>query len=88
VVTAQFWLWIYNYNNGIANNVIGTVGLGPVSWLGNQDIVLYAVIFALMWQFSGSAFYLVPIEPFRQSCTKAPRSAARRPCPAPLSSPS
>jgi len=36
VVTAQFWLWIYNYNNGIANNVIGTVGLGPVSWLGNQ----------------------------------------------------
>ncbi|ACM58094.1 binding-protein-dependent transport systems inner membrane component [Halorubrum lacusprofundi ATCC 49239] len=55
VVTAQFWLWIYNYNNGIANNVIGTVGLGPVSWLGNQDIVLYAVIFALMWQFSGYA---------------------------------
>jgi glucose/mannose transport system permease protein len=55
VVTAQFWLWIYNYNNGIANSVIGTVGLGPVSWLGNQDIVLYAVIFALMWQFSGYA---------------------------------
>ncbi|GAA0725778.1 carbohydrate ABC transporter permease [Halorubrum trapanicum] len=55
VVTAQFWLWIYNYNNGIANSVIGTVGLGPVSWLGNQNIVLYAVIFALMWQFSGYA---------------------------------
>nr|WP_082222503.1 sugar ABC transporter permease [Halorubrum halophilum] len=55
VVTAQFWLWIYNYNNGIANSVIGVVGLGPVSWLGNQDIVLYAVIFALMWQFSGYA---------------------------------
>ncbi|ELZ49100.1 sugar ABC transporter permease [Halorubrum distributum JCM 9100] len=55
VVTAQFWLWIYNYNNGIANSVIGTFGLGPVSWLGNQDIVLYAIIFALMWQFSGYA---------------------------------
>ncbi|MDV7350364.1 sugar ABC transporter permease [Halorubrum distributum] len=55
VVTAQFWLWIYNYNNGIANSLIGTFGLGPVSWLGNQDIVLYAVIFALMWQFSGYA---------------------------------
>ncbi|PHQ40477.1 ABC transporter permease [Halorubrum persicum] len=55
VVTAQFWLWIYNYNNGIANSVIGVFGLGPVSWLGNQAIVLYAVIFALMWQFSGYA---------------------------------
>ncbi|WP_394345364.1 carbohydrate ABC transporter permease [Halorubrum amylolyticum] len=55
VVTAQFWLWIYNYNNGIANSVIGVVGLGPISWLGNQGIVLYAVIFALMWQFSGYA---------------------------------
>jgi glucose/mannose transport system permease protein len=55
VVTAQFWLWIYNYNNGIANSVIGTFGLGPVSWLGNQNIVLYAIIFALMWQFSGYA---------------------------------
>jgi len=55
VVTAQFWLWIYNFNNGIANSVIGVVGLGPISWLGNQDIVLYAVIFALMWQFSGYA---------------------------------
>jgi len=55
VVTAQFWLWIYNYNNGIANSVIGVVGLGPISWLGNQTVVLYAVIFALMWQFSGYA---------------------------------
>jgi|AntRauTorcE11898_2_1112593.scaffolds.fasta_scaffold00201_13 glucose/mannose transport system permease protein len=55
VVTAQFWLWIYNFNNGIANSVIGTFGLGPVSWLGNQEIVLYAIIFALMWQFSGYA---------------------------------
>ncbi|WP_435184911.1 carbohydrate ABC transporter permease [Halobellus sp. EA9] len=55
VVTAQFWLWMYNYNNGIVNRVIGIVGLGPVSWLGNQAIVLWAIIFALMWQFSGYA---------------------------------
>jgi len=55
VVTAQFWLWMYNYNNGIVNRVIGTFGLGPVSWLGNQTVVLWAIIFALMWQFSGYA---------------------------------
>ncbi|MCD2199502.1 sugar ABC transporter permease [Halobacterium sp. KA-4] len=55
VVTAQFWLWMYNYNNGIVNSVIGVFGLGPVSWLGNQAVVLPAIIFALMWQFSGYA---------------------------------
>jgi len=82
VVTAQFWLWIYNYNNGIANNVIGTVGLGPVSWLGNQDIVLYAVIFALMWQFSGYAMvvYLAGLRAIPTESTRGrPRSTARRP---------
>jgi len=55
VVTAQFWLWMYNYDNGIVNMVIGVVGLGPVDWLGNQAIVLWAVVFALLWQFSGYA---------------------------------
>ena len=55
VVTAQFWLWMYNFNNGIANLVLGVVGIGPISFLGDQTIVLWAVIFALMWQFSGYA---------------------------------
>jgi glucose/mannose transport system permease protein len=55
VVTAQFWLWMYNFNNGVVNIVLGTVGLGPVDWIGNQGVVLWAVIFALMWQFSGYA---------------------------------
>ena len=55
VVTAQFWLWMYNYDNGVVNIVLGTIGLGPIDWLGNQSIVLWAVIFALTWQFSGYA---------------------------------
>ncbi|MXR40868.1 ABC transporter permease subunit [Halobaculum sp. WSA2] len=53
VVTAQFWLWMYNYNNGVVNIVLGTVGIGPISWIGNSSIVLWAVVFALVWQFSG-----------------------------------
>ncbi|MFB6295890.1 MAG: carbohydrate ABC transporter permease [Halobacteriales archaeon] len=55
VVTAQFWLWLYDFNNGIVNILIGTVGIGPVDWIGNQSIVLWAVVFALVWQFSGYA---------------------------------
>ncbi|MFC7096089.1 carbohydrate ABC transporter permease [Halobaculum marinum] len=53
VVTAQFWLWMYNYNNGVVNILLGAVGIGPINWIGNSQIVLWAVVFALVWQFSG-----------------------------------
>jgi glucose/mannose transport system permease protein len=53
VVTAQFWLWMYNFDNGIVNLTFGLFGLGPYDWIGNPKLVLGAVIFALIWQFSG-----------------------------------
>jgi glucose/mannose transport system permease protein len=53
VVTAQFWLWMYDINNGVVNSLIGLIGLGPYSFIGNQSLVLWAVVFALVWQFSG-----------------------------------
>ncbi|WP_277552671.1 carbohydrate ABC transporter permease [Halobaculum limi] len=53
VVTAQFWLWMYNFNNGVVNILLGTFGIGPIDWIGNSQIVLWAVVFALVWQFSG-----------------------------------
>jgi glucose/mannose transport system permease protein len=55
VVTAQFWAWMFNFNNGVINIVLTSLGLGRVDWIGNPDIVLYAVMFALMWQFAGYA---------------------------------
>lgn len=53
IVTAQFWRWMYNVNDGIVNQFVGIFGIGPYNWLGNPQIVLGAVIFALVWQFSG-----------------------------------
>ncbi|MDG5777695.1 sugar ABC transporter permease [Haloarculaceae archaeon H-GB2-1] len=53
VVTAQFWLWMYNPTNGIVNMFFGVFGLGPYDFIGNPNLVLAAVIFALVWQFSG-----------------------------------
>jgi glucose/mannose transport system permease protein len=55
VVTAQFWLWMYNVNNGLVNTVVGLFGLGPYNWIGDPRLVLGSVIFALIWQFSGYA---------------------------------
>jgi glucose/mannose transport system permease protein len=54
VVTAQLWSWMYSVNNGIVNSILGVVGFQP-NWLGNPQLVLGAVIFALVWQFSGYA---------------------------------
>ncbi|GAA0531814.1 sugar ABC transporter permease [Halorubrum ejinorense] len=55
VVTAQFWAWMFNFNNGVINIVITSLGFGRVDWIGNPRIVLWAVMFALMWQFAGYA---------------------------------
>ncbi|WP_372479316.1 carbohydrate ABC transporter permease [Halomicrobium sp. HM KBTZ05] len=55
VVTAQFWAWMYNFNNGVINIVLTSIGLDRVDWIGSPNIVLWAVVFALMWQFAGYA---------------------------------
>jgi glucose/mannose transport system permease protein len=57
VVTALFWSWMYNPTTGAINVFLRTVGLDFLtrSWLSNPQFVLGAVIFALVWQFSGYA---------------------------------
>jgi glucose/mannose transport system permease protein len=57
VVTAKFWAWTYNPQSGLINEGLRAVGLGWVAqnWLGDPAFVLPAVVFALIWQFSGYA---------------------------------
>jgi glucose/mannose transport system permease protein len=53
-VTAQFWLWMYNFENGVVNLLLSALPfLEKVRWFGNPDLALAAVIIALIWQFSG-----------------------------------
>jgi glucose/mannose transport system permease protein len=53
VVTAQFWLWMYDYENGLVNIALDALGFGRYNWIGNPDLVLWGIVFALVWQFSG-----------------------------------
>jgi glucose/mannose transport system permease protein len=56
VVTAQFWLWMYNPSNGPINATLRAVGVtNPPNWISNPELVLWAVVVALVWQFSGYA---------------------------------
>jgi glucose/mannose transport system permease protein len=55
VVTAKFWLYMYNPQTGLINVALGLVGIGPIEIIQNPDLKLGAVAFALIWQFSGYA---------------------------------
>jgi len=55
VVTAIFWSWMYNPRIGLINELLRSLGLGGLTqaWLSDPQFKLAAIVFALMWQFSG-----------------------------------
>jgi len=57
VVTAIFWAWIYNFENGLLNELFRAVGANFLvqGWISDPQFKLAAVVFALVWQFSGYA---------------------------------
>ncbi|PSL54139.1 carbohydrate ABC transporter membrane protein 1 (CUT1 family) [Saccharothrix carnea] len=47
------WQLIYQPEQGLLNNVLGTAATDPVNWLGDPDINLYAVLVAAGWRHTG-----------------------------------
>ncbi|KXA94913.1 ABC transporter permease [candidate division MSBL1 archaeon SCGC-AAA259E19] len=77
VVTAVFWAWMYNPTNGTINELAEMIGLKFLSlnWLGDPEIVMYGIILALIWQFSGytMVIFLAGIKSLPQSQVDAAR---------------
>lgn len=59
VVIAGIFSAIYDPSNGLLNSVFGVLSLESFQqmWLGNQDIIIYSVAAALVWQAIG--YYMV-----------------------------
>ena len=59
VVIAGIFGAIYNPSTGLLNTFLNAIGLGSLAhqWMGDEKIVLYSVIFALVWQAIG--YYMV-----------------------------
>ena len=59
VVIAGIFGAIYNPSTGLLNTFLRAIGLGNLAhqWMGDEKIVLYSVIFALVWQAIG--YYMV-----------------------------
>jgi multiple sugar transport system permease protein/raffinose/stachyose/melibiose transport system permease protein len=55
VVVSVLWKWIYNYDWGIINIVLRTIGLNGLAtnWLGDPDIAFPALIAVTTWMFMG-----------------------------------
>jgi ABC-type sugar transport system permease subunit len=71
VVVGIIWVWIYDYDWGVANLVLHWLGLGAYeqSWLGNPATALWAVLVTHLWKWLGfnmiislAALYAIPTE--------------------------
>src|SRR5438067_3058531 len=55
VVVGIIWVWIYDYDWGLANAVLHWLGLGAYeqSWLGHPSTALWSVLVAHEWKWLG-----------------------------------
>ena len=72
VVISAIFSSIYDPNNGLLNSVLSIFrgkDASPILWLGNQSIVIYSVLIAMVWQAIG--YYMVM---YMASMTSVPES--------------
>lgn len=53
IVVGTIWRWIYNFDWGFANRLLGWVGFEPQNWLGNINLALPSLIVVTTWMFTG-----------------------------------
>lgn len=44
---------MFNYDFGIINKLLGTIGLGPVDWFSNSTAAMALIIMAVTWRWAG-----------------------------------
>lgn len=59
VIISMIWLWIYNPPFGLLNYVMKSIGLEPVTWLGNTATAMPAVILMTVVMGGGSSIVLI-----------------------------
>lgn len=66
---ALLWSEIFNPVGGLANEVLGTVGIEPIAWLGNGTTALWSLVIVSVWSILGlhvviqlSALSAIPTE--------------------------
>ena len=55
VAISMLWLWLMDYDYGLFNYLLDKIGLGPVSFLTNPDVVMYSLAAVSIWK--GVGYY-------------------------------
>ena len=60
IAVAAFWRWIYDPSKGVAEGLLGAIGLGALqqNWLGDPDLMTYSIMFSSLWWKTGFSFLL------------------------------
>lgn len=58
VVVSMIWLWMFDSSHGLLNYLLSTVGLGPVTWLGESRTALPSLMFMAVAGGGGAAIIL------------------------------
>lgn len=63
-VAAVVWLWMLNPINGVANQLLETVGMAPVNWLGEPRPAMASILLVAIWSSIGFniLLYLTALE--------------------------
>ncbi|MGQ8873192.1 carbohydrate ABC transporter permease [Paenibacillus sp. TSA_86.1] len=63
VAVSIAWSWIFEPQVGLANLMLGWVGVSPIGWLRDMDWAMVAVLIVTLWKSIGWAmvFYLVAL---------------------------
>ncbi len=63
-VAAVLWLWIFNSNFGVLNQMLGLFGIEKVNWLGERNTAIWSVIMVATWKTLGfhMLLYLAALE--------------------------
>ena len=51
---AFVFFWIFNTQIGLANQFLGLFGIEPLSWLYDENLIKYVIVFMGLWQGGGS----------------------------------
>ncbi|MGV8907759.1 MAG: carbohydrate ABC transporter permease [Propionicimonas sp.] len=59
VIAAVLWFWLFDYQIGIANAVLGWMGMSPIAFFGNELLAIPTIAFVNVWRHMGYTALLI-----------------------------
>lgn len=81
IAAATIALWIFNTDYGLANYLLGLLGLAPVAWMTDSSMALWTLIGVGVWKTFGyfTLVYLAALQGLPQTVLEAARLDGARP---------